>query len=126
MPGARRLERGLADHPGEVRPRQADVRTARSQIDSLIERQPAGVQGEDRAAAGGVRWLDADVPVETAGKQHGGVEQVPLGGRTDDHDPVLRGEAVDRHKQMVERGRAFHAGVLGGSWVGRRRRRPQR
>ena len=63
----------------------------------------AGVDPQDRLAAGAVREGDGDLPVEAAGPKQGRVEDVRSVGRGEDDDARLVVEAVHLDEQLVER-----------------------
>ena len=87
----------------EVGPREAG-RGPGEHVDGHVvgEGDLAGVHLQDALAAADVGAGDHHPPVEAAGAQEGGVEDVgPVGGRDQD-DPVVRLEAVHLHEELVQ------------------------
>ncbi len=77
-------------------------RATLEQVHAGSHRLPAGVHLQDHVPAGEVGRLDADLPVEPAGSQQRGVEDVGSVGRGDQDHPAAHVEAVHLHEQLVE------------------------
>ena len=88
------------DHP---RCRRRD----RSEVDVRRERDCTRVHLEDRFAAGAVRRLHRDSPVETTGAKQSLVEDVGPVGRADDDHAGGRVEPVHLGEDLVQRLLAF-------------------
>ncbi len=58
---------------------------------------------QDRKPSAPVGRTDVDLPVEAAGAEQGGIENVLAVGRGDDDDAFVCGEAVHLDEQLVER-----------------------
>ena len=100
---ARGEDRRLVDQVGEVGAAETrGLLGEHLEVDAGVERLVARVHLEDRAAAADVGAVEHDVPVEAAGAEQRGVEDVgPVGGR--DHDDVLVGlEPVHLDEELVE------------------------
>ena len=99
---------GLVDHVREVGAGHADGALGQPvQVGVGCDRLALRVHLEHRAAAGEVGIGHRDLPVEPAGPQQGGVENVgPVGGRDQD-DALALAEAVHLHQQLVQRLLAF-------------------
>ena len=100
---ARGEQRGLVEHVREVGAGEAG-RLAREhlEVDALGHRLALGVHLEDLLAALQVGSVDADLAVEAARAQQGGVEDVGAVGRRDQDDVGLDVEAVHLDEQLVE------------------------
>ena len=73
------------------------------EIDAGRKLHLAGVDVEDRFAAGEVGAINQHLAVEAAGAEQGGIEHFGLvGGRQHDHRLVLGGEAIHFGEQLVE------------------------
>ena len=79
------------------------LRATTSRSTPVGERLAAAVHLEDLRAALEVGRVDADLPVEAAGAQQCGVEDVGTVRRRDHDDVDLRVEAVHLDEHLVER-----------------------
>ena len=101
---ARGEQRGLVEDvrqvgAGEARRALGD----REQVDVAGQRLALGVHREDVQAALEVGALDRDLPVEAAGPQQRGVEDVRAVRRRDEDDAALDVEAVHLDQELVQR-----------------------
>mmetsp|Transcript_52523 Transcript_52523/g.137703 ORF Transcript_52523/g.137703 Transcript_52523/m.137703 type:complete len:564 (+) Transcript_52523:392-2083(+) len=103
---ARRDQRRLVADVGDVRPREARRErrhAARNLLHVVRQLDVLEMHHVDLQAALDVGLVDADLAVEAARAQQGGVEDVhPVGAREDD-DARERVEAVHLHQQLVQR-----------------------
>ena len=97
-------DRRFVEEVFEVSPREA-ARHAGEDLEVHVgrERFVARVHFEDLFPAAHVGKVYMDLPVETAGTEQGGVEDVCAVGRRHDDDPLVGFKAVHLHEQLVER-----------------------
>ena len=100
LPGGqqgRLVEEVLQVRAGEARGAPGDVR----QVHILGQGLVLGVDLQDLLPAPDVRQAHVDLPVEAAGAQQGGVQDIrPVGGRQD-HHALVAAEAVHLHQELV-------------------------
>ena len=101
--GAGGEEGGFVEDVGEVGAGEAGGALGDLlEVDVAGHRLALGVDAEDRLATVHVRGLDADLAVEAAGAQEGGVEDVGAVGRGDEDDVGGGVEAVHLDEELVE------------------------
>ena len=101
---ARGEQRRLVDHVRQVGAGEPDGALGQAvQVGVVGQRLALGVHAQDLLAALQVRCGHRDLPVEAAGAQQRGVEDVGPVRRRDQDDPAARVEAVHLDEQLVER-----------------------
>ena len=94
---------GLVEEVGKVSTRKSDRDLCHAgKIHTGLQGLVAGVDLQDVLAAADVGTVDLDLTVKAAGTEQSGVKHVGTVGGGDDHDALVRAEAVHFHEQLVE------------------------
>src|SRR5262249_16705829 len=103
LPAPGRQQRRFIDQVLYIRPREPRRRGGNlRQACVLREWNSAGVDVEDRVAAGLMREVNHDAPIEAARPKERFVEHVGLVGRCQDNDTLAAGEAVHFGEDLVQ------------------------